>query len=145
VAKRRWLPDRVQEMNDLIAAKWDSQVTDGDVVLLLGDIFVGDIQRGFDWFRQRPGIKYLVLGNWDNPHPVHGGPIEPWLEENGAPFAIVEQHVQSVIGSKGYNASHCPYATGPEQGYRLVDQAVPLLRGHTHSYKRLSFTRMVTP
>ena len=123
----------------LLAENWDSRVKKDDLVFVLGDIAMNPNRGAFGWLDARPGRKVLISGNHDEVHPMHSKAMNvmpKWLRhfESVWPFLRVKFAGQSAL------LSHFPY-TGegsrdiPDRHveYRLRDEGVPLLHGHTHS------------
>lgn len=53
----------VEDMNEFIVEKWNSVVTEEDIVYNLGDVYFGD---GHKHLPRLKGRKRLILGNHDN-------------------------------------------------------------------------------
>lgn len=136
-------------METVLANNWDKVVDDDDVIWVLGDISCGktpDQWEALDWVDRRPGRKRLILGNHDGPHPKHRD-AHKWLQ----PYSEVFEHVSTAArirvpqpnGHLTALLSHFPYtgdhsATDRDTQWRLKDEGVILLHGHTHSAERLS-------
>lgn len=59
------------DMHDKITASWEAQVTDSDIVYILGDFAMQKVDY---WAKRLPGNKILILGNHDK-MTVHDGPF----------------------------------------------------------------------
>lgn len=140
VARRRYCGDDVEKMNRTLAEKWDYAVGVDSTVLVLGDVIIGDVQAGFDWFRARPGKKILVAGNWDEVHWMHepsSDTLQKWLTINGGPFEMV-MPMKARVSLMGTEFEACHYPYGRSEKWSVVDEGRPLLHGHTHSSKKIS-------
>ena len=58
----------VEEMNEHMVERWNSVVSDSDIVYHLGDVYFG---KGYEHLYRLKGRKRLVLGNHDNPKNEH--------------------------------------------------------------------------
>lgn len=150
----------VEEHDNALAEAWDSVVRPNDIVYVLGDIAINPARDGaFEWFYSRPGRKHLVAGNHDAVHPRFGsranrertkalmsfmtGPFSApsWFDA----FASIDSIGMTTINGQRVMMSHFPY-TGegnrdlPERysEFRLRDEGLLLLHGHTHSSRKIS-------
>lgn len=57
--------DNIEEMNRAIVKNWNSVVNNEDIVYLLGDIMLGDRERGLYYLKQLKGNIYIAYGNHD--------------------------------------------------------------------------------
>lgn len=55
----------IEEMNELMIAKWNSQVAKKDIVYTLGDFSFGNSEDTVKILRRLNGIKHLIKGNHD--------------------------------------------------------------------------------
>ena len=53
----------VEEMNETIKNNWNNIVTEEDEVYLLGDVMLGDYQKGINIVSQLKGKIHIILGN----------------------------------------------------------------------------------
>lgn len=136
--------DEVRARADTLAhdqyleAYWDGTVADKDMVVILGDIASAGFRHALEFIQERPGRKILVSGNHDVVHPMHrrnSAEFKKWLEV----FEIVTPFERRKTAGISYLTSHFPYAgegdrPGPDRytQYRLRDEGMPLLHGHTH-------------
>ena len=56
----------VEEMNNQIIKNWNEIITGNDEVYILGDLMLGDTDKGIELFNQLNGIKHLIKGNHDS-------------------------------------------------------------------------------
>lgn len=135
------------ESHDLsLGLAWRDKVTDGDVVYVLGDLSAGGragTEHALQLLADLPGRKRLIAGNHDPVHPMNR---DAW--KWAARFAEVFEHVTpfariKVLGREAM-LSHFPYERDREKPrytqYRLRDEGLPLLHGHTHGLERLTVT-----
>lgn len=139
--------------NRVLAGNWDRLVDDEDVIWVLGDISSGkaaDQNAALWWIANRPGRKRLILGNHDGPHPKHRDAHKWHL-----PYASAFEHVSTSAriripkpnGHLTALLSHYPYVgdhsvTDRDTQWRLKDEGVVLLHGHTHSTEKVSHGRI---
>ena len=55
----------VNEMNEAQVRKWNEVVTDEDEVWVLGDLMLGDFEKGLSYLKQLKGKIHVCLGNHD--------------------------------------------------------------------------------
>lgn len=129
--------------------RWRRQVRETDHVWLLGDVAMGDRAAGLARVASWPGIKHLVLGNHDRPHPMHRNAhahLGPYAEA----FATVALAGTLRVPGRTLLLSHFPYDgdhTDEERHsqWRLRDLGRPLLHGHTHADTALTRSELGTP
>jgi calcineurin-like phosphoesterase family protein len=127
----------IKEMQDVMIDRFNSVIRDGDEVWCFGDFSMNEKTVPAILPRIR-AKQFLVLGNHDRAHPVHGKKSEAakqrYLQYG---FAGVYQELQNWFG---FTVNHLPYL-GSEAGahgvkfaqYRPVDKGGWLLNGHEHS------------
>jgi len=125
----------------VLAENWDRVVSPDDVVFVLGDISINPKRDGaFEWFRNRPGKKHLILGNHDEPHPMHSRALQAQQDANWRDtFATMNAWLRLKMQGRTMLLSHFPYEGEGSRDiedrnteYRLKDAGFPLLHGHTH-------------
>lgn len=141
-------------MHDVyLADQWDARVGSGDVVWVLGDLTLGDLDYALNWFAQRPGRLRLILGNHDEGHPMHRGAHKVFGLYAGV-FEYVATMARIRVAGQNVLLSHFPYP-GTSEGtdehgrpfddrysqYRLPNEGLPLIHGHTHRSEKLSWNR----
>lgn len=134
----------VAEHDAAIRDGWRARVEETDVVYILGDLSAGGravTENSLGELFELPGGKRLIAGNHDPAHPMNRDAWK-WTKafaevfEHVAPFARVRVLGREVM------LSHFPYERdrGPMRyaQYRLRDEGLPLLHGHTHGTERLT-------
>ena len=53
----------VEEMNEEIIRRWNSVISKDDIVYHLGDVMLGDNEKGIEYLKQLNGNIYIALGN----------------------------------------------------------------------------------
>ena len=143
--------------NDLLARNWDTVVGMDDQVWVLGDLTANEahLPKALQWIQDRPGTKHLILGNHDPAHPIHRE-SHKWLpkyfaDEAGRVFSSVQsaarRRVTLTDGTRqDVLLSHFPYEgdgdSRPEDRdtqWRLRNEGLPILHGHTHTDKKLTW------
>lgn len=123
-----------------IISRWERQVSDGDVVYVLGDISGGSRSGEFgalEILGNLPGRKRLVAGNHDSISSIHRT-LSPHTElfrdvfERIGDFARIKTEQRQVL------LSHYPYDEDHTEGsryigFRLPNLGLPLIHAHTHS------------
>lgn len=150
----------VEEMNEILVARWNEVVKPDDTVLYLGDFSMA--ARAAEVFLPRlMGKKELYCGNHDFPHPAHKkGRKESlraeWTEKYlkfGFNSVQLEGKLE-VPGVANFRLFHLPYSdpTDTHQdgkprhfSERLPDDGVPLLCGHVHEKWLFRLTPRGTP
>lgn len=129
----------------MLACGWDSVVKPDDQVWVLGDLTVGGteaVARALNWISDRPGVKHLIAGNHDPVHPMYRD-SHRWLSAFGQVFASVQPFARRKIGDHRVLLSHFPYVGDRGEDrcsqYRLRDEGMPILHGHTHSADGVSW------
>ncbi len=122
----------VNEMNEILIHRWNSLVSDSDIIYVLGD-FSLSLRPVREILPRLRGRKRLAIGNHDRPHRQ-----EKYIDlykEYG--FEEVERVYQVEIGGHSVTLYHFPYWNGRDQvnhtKYRLMeDRSRILLCGHSH-------------
>jgi calcineurin-like phosphoesterase family protein len=105
--------DRPEDFTELIIRNWQNTVQPNDLVIHVGDVFIGKVEGWKAIYPLLPGRKVLVRGNHDK-HPLL------WWMENGFDFAcdsMVFRHVW---------ITHRPAQSLPKHTYLN-------LHGHLHN------------
>ena len=139
--------------DDFLADTWKSTVKSDDTVFVLGDISIGGKQSDLDWFDSLPGQKILISGNHDPVHPAHRDSFKlqrKWLEV----FDSIQPFLRRKLEGHYFLLSHFPYAGTGAEGhgvedrftqYRLIDEGMALVHGHTHGTEKVHFSDNGTP
>ncbi|OQZ87914.1 hypothetical protein BST11_25465 [Mycobacterium alsense] len=139
----RRIESGVVDHDSELAGNWDAVVKPGDQVWVLGDISAGGTAAqlsALQWLSNRPGEKHLIAGNHDGVHPLHRN-SHKWQPEYLKVFASVQTMARRKINGQNVLLSHFPYRgdhTDKDRyiQYRLRDEGLPLLHGHTHSREK---------
>jgi calcineurin-like phosphoesterase family protein len=122
-----------------LAYNWDNVVKADDWVYVLGDIAMNPAKGAFDFLDARPGVKILISGNHDATAPFHSKAPQAqrkWLDH----FHSIHDSLQvKLTDGRRVLLSHYPYTGEGERvqedrhtQWRLRDEGMPLLHGHTH-------------
>jgi len=136
--------DYTVEHDEAIRENWLDVVRKGDKVWVLGDIAVSSPAYALGFLAKLPGDKHLVWGNHDGGHPMHRDAHRKaacYLEV----FASTQAFARRRVLGREVLLSHFPYF-GDTEGrvkdrhtqYRLRDEGLPLIHGHTHSSSQFS-------
>ena len=133
--------ESADEHDEAIIARWNSAVAPGDIVWHLGDVSLQPHARFRPLAERLNGTIHLVAGNHDRVFPGHRDAHKhqrEWL----ATFASVQAYARRRIDGREVLLSHFPYEGdhGEERftQYRLRDEGVWLLHGHTHGKEKVS-------
>lgn len=135
----------IDQHNDYLAWQWDkSGIKDGDDVYVLGDCALGENRfRAMGWYATRPGVKHLILGNHDRAHPCNSN-AHRYLSDYRTGFTSVQLSLMLKHGGHKLLLSHFPIEGDHGEDrftqWRLRDEGLPIIHGHTHS----KFVRTVT-
>lgn len=114
----------VEEMNNTIMENWNNTITDEDEVYLLGDVMLGDYQKGIDILSQLKGKIHIIIGN----HCTQKR-IELYKE---LPNVIEVTYAKLIkIGKQHYYLSHYPTFTANYDDKPYHNHIINLY-GHTH-------------
>lgn len=136
--------DSADEHDEAIVKRWKHHVTDGDDVWVLGDLAASSPDAALEIIGSLPGRKHLISGNHDKVHPMHRDAHKhqrKYLEV----FESVQPFARRKIGEHYVLLSHFPYSTDRDEPryvqYRLRDEGMYLLHGHTHSSEVVTSAR----
>lgn len=117
--------ETVSDMNETILKNWNDTISEEDEVYLLGDLMLGDNEKGIEFIKKLNGKIHVILGNHDT-----NSRKEMYLKCNN----IVDICYANQIKYKGYSfyLSHYPTLTGNLEGSTSLKQVVINLFGHTH-------------
>lgn len=104
--------DRVEEMDDFLIAAWNSRVTDGDDVYIIGDFVFGGGKSVTQYCNKLKGKKHLILGNHDK-----------LTDEDRKQFASIDKLMH--ISDNGIQICACHYPMIEWNGF---------FRGHYHIF-----------
>lgn len=116
----------VEKMNEEIIARYNEVVSDDDDVYVLGDLMLGDTEKGLECVRRLKGRLHVVLGNHDTDSRIH-------KYEDDLPN-VVEITYATKIKYKKFHffMAHFPAMTGNLENENLAQMTLDLF-GHTHS------------
>lgn len=124
------------EHDDWLIGNINSVVKKKDHLWVLGDVFMGNIAAGLEKVGRVNGIKHLVLGNHDNPHPIMGKGAAS-MRRHMEVFESIHLHEQVRLDGRRVMLSHFPYegdhmSEDRHQQWRLRDEGRWLIHGHVH-------------
>lgn len=128
--------------------RWQTTVREEDVVYVLGDLAASNPTHALDTLRVLPGRKRLVLGNHDKAHPMNRDAWK-WTLPYADVFEFVAPFARVKVLGREVMLSHFPYERDRNEArylqYRLRDEGLPLLHGHTHGEERLTVSTTLRP
>jgi len=110
----------VDEMNKEIIKRWNSVVAKDDIVYHLGDVMLGENERGLYYLKQLKGTIYIALGN-------HDTSTRADLYRNCYNVADVQLEYRIKAGKRTLILNHYPVITANGEDTRTL-----CLYGHTH-------------
>jgi calcineurin-like phosphoesterase family protein len=128
--------------NKALIEKWNATVRLGDRVWVLGDVAMGDFRDAWPILAHLGGELHLVTGNHDAVFPGHRDSFKfqaEWMTR----FQSVQPFTRRRLEGRNVMASHFPYEgdSSPADRYtefRLRDEGLPVIHGHTHSTEKVS-------
>lgn len=140
--------DTAAQHDTTLAAVWRFHVNPDDHVWILGDLAASNPTYALGVLAGLPGIKHLVLGNHDRAHPMHRDAYRQQRQYLDV-FASVQSAARRRIQGREVLLSHFPYDRDRDElrfgQWRLRDEGVALLHGHTHGTERLTQSARSTP
>jgi len=132
----------VDEHDEVLSDAWRKVVRHDDQIWVLGDVAVGGLTHALDLVDSLPGRKHLIAGNHDACHPMHRE-SHKYQGRYLTVFGSVQAFARRRINGREVLLSHFPYGAdhSPEPRYtqyRLRNEGLPLLHGHTHAAQRQS-------
>lgn len=142
----------VPDHDHVIAENWRRMVGEHDRVWVLGDLTMGGrgLTEALDIVNDLPGTKNLITGNHDPVFPGHRL-SHKWQRSYLDTFESVQTYARVKFNHQDFLLSHFPYGDDDHTDearftqYRLPDLGVPLVHGHTHSARKLSWSMLRTP
>lgn len=132
-------PDAVAAHDAFIAFNWAAVVKPDDIVFVLGDLVVSSLTNALALLSGLPGRKQLILGNHDEGHPMH---LDAWKKQKKylEVFESVQPFARRKVDGVEFLLSHFPYSIDHTADvrymqWRLRDEGMLLVHGHTHSDK----------
>lgn len=149
----------IAAIDRILAEHWDAQVKPDDHVYMLGDLCSGT-DKAFDnalmWLSSRPGRIHWIAGNHCPVHPMQrdaGKYQRRALEIVEEVHPYLRRRVPLLGGGHtDVLLCHFPYrdrytgigSEGRYKQYRMVDEGMPIVHGHTHSKKQVSYSNAGT-
>jgi calcineurin-like phosphoesterase family protein len=141
--------DSIEEHDETIIENWNKVVKPADTVFVLGDVSLKKPAVYKDLTRRLNGTKHLVFGNHD---PGNGGDRDSTkysVDYAMAGFTSTHDFLRRKISGESVLLSHYPYdgdhsEVDRMEQYRLRDLGTPLLHGHTHRDKVVSYSKNYT-
>lgn len=131
----------VEEMNERLIEMWNSQVSPGDKVWILGDLCMGKMDVTLPYISRLNGEKILLPGNHDRMHPIQGSvQKQQHFRQRYRDFGIDAYCDLITYGERDgyrYVMCHFPYygdhtETDRFEDFRPPDEGLPLIHGHVH-------------
>lgn len=139
-----------EDFNQAFVDDWLEKVGPKDQGWLLGDLTGGGhIDEALELLKNLPGEKHLIIGNHDGCFPDHRDShrrIKKYYEV----FESVQLHARRSINGVRVLVSHFPYSgdhtyVTRHSQWRLQDEGMPIIHGHTHSDNAYSLSVKGTP
>lgn len=127
----------VEEMNEILVARWNDVVSPGDEVWVLGDFVMGKKDETLPLVSRLNGTKHLIPGNHDRVMPTDPQ-LARWLPRYREVGIIVHNMYEEIqFGKSGAGMCHFPFSGDSHGGDRYeelrpVDEGQLLLHGHVH-------------
>lgn len=124
-----------------ICENWQRQVKPDDIVWVLGDLCMNNPSWALSLLDGLPGRKRLIVGNHDKIHPMHR---DAWkfTKQYHEVFEFVAPFARTKVCGTEVMLSHFPYEADRGEArymqYRLRNEGLPLLHGHTHGQERVA-------
>ena len=119
-------------MNEAIIERWNKIVEPRDTVILLGDVMLGDNEKGLECAKQLNGRIHLYQGNHDTMNRISAlCKLETWFNYG---FSSVEK----IYGYNFY-FSHFPTVTSSLENNAPLNKILINVHGHTHSKQKFFY------
>jgi len=149
VTRLRGFGEDIAEHNNQLIKRWHSVVKPDDTVWVLGDLTCTSKKNVVDdalgIIDRLPGTKHFIWGNHDAGHPMHK---QAWKEQGKflEVFASAQAFAKISVQGKPVLLSHFPYKFDHTNDarytqWRLPDEGVTLLHGHTHASEKVTSSR----
>lgn len=116
----------IQEHNETIVKNWNSKITDDDIVYHLGDVVLGDINTGIEYFKQLKGQIKIIPGNHDTPSKI--ARYQELENVEVLPLAYLLKHKKYM-----FYLSHYPTLCSNYDADKPLKARVINLCGHHHT------------
>jgi len=132
----------VNRHDETIIRNWNGVVRPDDIVYLLGDVSLKSPRVYAPLTVRLNGTIHLVYGNHDPGFGGIRGGEKLTREYLDAGFASMHEFLRKKIDGRNVLMSHFPYSgdRGDDRAtqYRLRNEGVPILHGHTHQNEVIS-------
>lgn len=147
MTRLRGFGEDVSAHDEHIVNKWNSVITPDDEVWILGDLTLKHPNQIADLFYRLNGRKKIVLGNHDKAHPLNRG-YEKVFEDTLHMFSYMGTSASIRVDGTMILMSHFPYSgdhtrEDRHNQWRLNDEGLFLLHGHTHKEERQESDHML--
>lgn len=133
--------DDVAEHDLTLIERWIDTVGPDDEVWVLGDLAASSPTHALAILAELPGRKHLISGNHDKTHPMFRD-AHKHLRAYMEVFDSVASAARRRINGREVLLSHFPYRRDRGEArhlqWRLRDEGLWLLHGHTHGAETLS-------
>ena len=132
----------MEEHDETIIANWNSVVKFTDIVYLLGDVAM-NWKGAEEKIARLNGVIHLITGNHDPMFPGNRDSHKHQAKWIGTgKFDSIQAYARRKVNGREFLLSHFPYQgdhVGTERytQYRLRDEGMWLVHGHTHQQYRL--------
>lgn len=133
----------LETMHEELITRWNSKVSDGDIVWVLGDFSLHP--RELVVLSELNGRKRLISGNHDSVWSGHSQSHKHFRTYLDAGFETIDSFRKLKIVGLTVNLSHFPYGEGRYAPYRLIDDGTILLHGHVHELWKYRTSSKGTP
>lgn len=116
--------DNVEDMNETIIKNWNEIITDEDDIYVLGDLMLGDLEKGLECLSRLKGKIHIVRGNHDTDRRWEAYKLASNVVEAAAAIYL-------KYGKFHFYLTHFPCMTGNLEKESLW-QVTCNLYGHTH-------------
>ena len=119
----------IEEHDNAIIRNWNETVRPQDYVYILGDLVLGDLDKGLEKLNKLNGAKYMIRGNHDTENKID----RYYIETDIMPMESDEYTLASTfqIGKWNFYLSHYPVCLND---YRCASSSRKwCLCGHSHT------------
>ena len=125
------------EMNYALLENWNETVSADDTVYILGDLIMGQLNKGLEFVDQMNGNKFLIPGNHDKLLPLNKPTEEKIAKYKNVGITIMSHFEMFNIQNIRFGLSHFPHTTNPKYKYaeyvsKNNGAYQVLLCGHVH-------------
>lgn len=116
----------VEEMNKGIIKRWNNIINPDDEVYIVGDLMLGDTEKGIEIINQLNGFKRIIIGNHDTDNRIEAYKI-------GIKNLLSIEHATRLkYGKNIFWISHYPANTSNYDDQKAWVKNLINLYGHTH-------------